>query len=164
MVLLFATSKKYDSLYYTPHNWLLPSLNNCHLHEISLLFVLPNICWNNSHEVIARSYCDKTLPKPMEQTIEFSYFSSLVDFAKYCRLPATSNAHLRSLTRQFLGMTKMPLLPIRKLPEVSSIGQVRWCFMALGAPGKLLRWLFCANMFAGMSSQILGEKFGTIFE
>ena len=29
-------------------------------------------------------------------------------------------------------MTKMPLLPIRKLPEVSSIGQVSWCFMALG--------------------------------
>ena len=25
---------------------------------------------------------------------------------------------------QFLGMTKMPLLPIRKLTEVSSIGQV----------------------------------------
>ena len=25
---------------------------------------------------------------------------------------------------RFLGMTKMPLLPIRKLPEVSSIGQV----------------------------------------
>ena len=27
-------------------------------------------------------------------------------------------------TRGFLGMTKMPLLPIRKLPVVSSIGQV----------------------------------------
>ena len=26
-------------------------------------------------------------------------------------------------TRRFLGMTKMPLLPIGKLPEVSSIGQ-----------------------------------------
>ena len=27
-------------------------------------------------------------------------------------------------SRRFLGMTKMPLLPIRKLPEVSSIRQV----------------------------------------
>ena len=27
-------------------------------------------------------------------------------------------------TRRFLGMTKMPLLPVGKLPEVSSIGQV----------------------------------------
>ena len=38
--------------------------------------------------------------------------------------------------RRFLGMTKMPLLPIRKLPEVSSIGQVSWCFMALGGIWK----------------------------
>ena len=38
MVLLFATSKKYDKVLYTPHN-----------------------------EVIARSYCDETLPKPMEK-------------------------------------------------------------------------------------------------
>ena len=28
------------------------------------------------------------------------------------------------LSRRFVGMTKMPLLPIRKLPEVSSIGKV----------------------------------------
>ena len=41
--------KKYDKALYTPHNWLLPSLNNCHLHEISLFFVLPHIHWNNSH-------------------------------------------------------------------------------------------------------------------
>ena len=41
MVLLFAASKKYGKVLYTPHNWLSPSLNNCHLHEISLFFVLP---------------------------------------------------------------------------------------------------------------------------
>ena len=41
MVLLFATIKKYDKVLYTPHNRLSPSLNNCHLHEISLFFVLP---------------------------------------------------------------------------------------------------------------------------
>ena len=41
MVLLFATSKKYDKVLYTPHNWLSLSLINCHLHEISLFFVLP---------------------------------------------------------------------------------------------------------------------------
>ena len=29
-----------------------------------------------------------------------------------------------TLTMRFLGMTKLPLLPIRKLPEVSSNGQV----------------------------------------
>ena len=39
---------------------------------------------------------------------------------------------MRVPSRRFLGMTKMPLLPIRKLPEVSSIGQVSWCLMALG--------------------------------
>ena len=41
MVLLFAASKKYDEVLYTPHNLLSPSLNNCDLHEISLFFVLP---------------------------------------------------------------------------------------------------------------------------
>ena len=59
-------------------------------------------------------------------------------------------------TRRFLGMTKMPLLPIRKLQEVSSIGHVLWL---LEASGKLFRCFFGANMFAGMSSQIFGEKF-----
>ena len=39
--------------------------------------------------------------------------------------------HLKCSTRRFLGITKMPLLLIRKLPEVTSIGQVSWCFMAL---------------------------------
>ena len=53
------------------------------------------------------------------------------------------------------GDDQMPLLPIRKLPEVSSIG----CFMAVGGSWKSFRWFFDANMFAGMSSQILGEKF-----
>ena len=53
----------------------------------------------------------------------------------------------------------MPLLPTRKLPEVSSIGQVRWCFMALGGIWKAFQVFFFANMFTGMSSQILGEKF-----
>ena len=32
----------------------------------------------------------------------------------------------------FLGMTRIPFLPIRELPEVNSIGQVSWRFMALG--------------------------------
>ena len=61
----------------------------------------------------------------------------------------------------------MPLLPIRKLAEVSSIGQVSCCFMALGGIWKAFQVVFGANMFAGMSSQILGGKFGingTIFE
>ena len=47
----------------------------------------------------------------------------------------------------------MPLLPIRKLPEVSSIGQVS------SDVGKLFRWFFGVNTFAGMSSRILGKKF-----
>ena len=52
-------NKQYDKVLYTPH-----------LHEISLFFVLPTYdIRNNSHEVIARSYCDEILPKPMEQTI-----------------------------------------------------------------------------------------------
>ena len=57
-------------------------------------------------------------------------------------------------------MTKIPLLPIRKLPEVSSIGQVSWCFMALGGIWKAFQVVFGANVFASRSSQILGEKFG----
>ena len=64
-------------------------------------------------------------------------------------------------TRRNLGMTKMPLLPIRKLPEVSSIGQVSLCFMALGGIWKAFRVVFGANMFPRMSSQILGKKFST---
>ena len=61
----------------------------------------------------------------------------------------------------------MPLLPIRKLPEVNSIGQVEVssirqvsCFMALGGIWKAFQLVFGANMFAGMSSLILGERFG----
>ena len=54
----------------------------------------------------------------------------------------------------------MPLLPIRKLPEVSLIRQVSDVLWLLEAFGKLFRCFFGANMFAGMSSQILGEKFG----
>ena len=52
----------------------------------------------------------------------------------------------------------MPLLPIRKLPEarLDKLVDVLWL---LEASGKLFRWSFGANMFAGMSSQILGEKF-----
>ena len=60
------------------------------------------------------------------------------------------------LSRRFLGMTKLPLLPIKKLLEVSSNGQVSWL---LEASGKLFRWFFGSNIFTGLSSQILGEKF-----
>ena len=60
MVLLFATSKKYDQVLYTPHNWL-SSLNNCHLHEISLFFVLPTyieiIPMSWLHEPIVKKLC-----------------------------------------------------------------------------------------------------------
>ena len=66
----------------------------------------------------------------------------------------------KGLTRRFLGMTKLPLLPIRKLPEVSSNGQiivdVLWL---LEASGKPFRWFLSSNMFTGMSSMILGEQF-----
>ena len=61
MVLLFPTSKKYDKVIYTPYNWLSPSLNNCHLHEISLFFVLPTyfeiilIRW--LHDPIVTKFC-----------------------------------------------------------------------------------------------------------
>ena len=54
-------------------------------------------------------------------------------------------------TRRFLGMTKLPLLPIRKLPEVSSNGQVSWYFMALGGIWKAFQVAFSTNMFTGMS-------------
>ena len=54
----------------------------------------------------------------------------------------------------------MPPLPIRKLPEVSLNGQVVDVLWLLEASGKFFRWFLGANMFTGMSSQILGEKFG----
>ena len=55
----------------------------------------------------------------------------------------------------------MPLLPISKLPEVKARSdKLDYVLWLLEAAGKLLRWFFGANMFAGMSSQILGEKFG----
>ena len=60
MVLLFATSKKYDKVLYTPHNWLSPSLNNLSSSRDLTFLCVTDTCWNNSHEVIARSYCDET--------------------------------------------------------------------------------------------------------
>ena len=47
-------------------------------------------------------------------------------------------------------MIKMFLLPVRKLPEarLDKLVDVLWL---LEASGKLSRWLFSANMFAGMS-------------
>ena len=45
-------------------------------------------------------------------------------------------------TRWFLGMTKLPILPIRKLPEVSSNRQVSRCFMALGGIWKAFQVVF----------------------
>ena len=78
MVLLFAISKKYDKVLYTPHNGLSPSLNNCHLHEISFFFLcVVDIRWNNSHEVIAWSYCDETLPNSRRQTVNGQKYVSL---------------------------------------------------------------------------------------
>ena len=46
----------------------------------------------------------------------------------------------------------MPLLPIRKLPELFYSS---WRHLESFSGG-----FFGVNMFAGMSSQILGEKFG----
>ena len=61
MVLLFAISKKYDKVLYTPHNWLSPSLNNCHLHEISLFFLLSTyveiILMRWLHDLIVTKLC-----------------------------------------------------------------------------------------------------------
>ena len=45
-------------------------------------------------------------------------------------------------TGRFLRMTKLPLLPIRKLPEVSSNGQVSRCFMPLGGIWKAFQVVF----------------------
>ena len=53
----------------------------------------------------------------------------------------------------------MPLLPIRKLPEITRSDKLVDVLWLLEASGKLFRWLFVANMFTGMSSQIFGENF-----
>ena len=54
----------------------------------------------------------------------------------------------------------MPLLPIRQLPESARSDKLVDVLWLLEASGKLFRWFFGVNMFVGMSSQILGEKFG----
>ena len=59
-----------------------------------------------------------------------------------------------------LGMTKIPLLPIRKLPEVSSSADKLVMFYGYWRHLESFSGGFGANMFTGMSSQILGEKFG----
>ena len=53
----------------------------------------------------------------------------------------------------------MPLPPVRKLPEVSSIGKFVDALWLLEASGKHFKSFFGVNIFAGMSSQIVGEKF-----
>ena len=56
-------------------------------------------------------------------------------------------------TRRFLGMTKMPVLPTRKLPEVSSKGQASWCFMALAGIWKVFQVVFwCEYVYWGVFS------------
>ena len=42
---------------------------NRHVHETSLFSELPTYLGSNSHEVIARSYYDETLPKSTERTL-----------------------------------------------------------------------------------------------
>ena len=40
-----------------------------HVYEISLFFEVADMRRNNSHEAIARSYCDETLPNSRRQTV-----------------------------------------------------------------------------------------------
>ena len=70
MVLLFPASKKYDKI-------LLHSTFDYRV-MIIIVFTIPHfsLCFhirsNNSNEVIAWSYCDEPLPKPMEWTINMT--------------------------------------------------------------------------------------------
>ena len=41
---------------------------------MSLFFEVADIRWNNSHEAIARSYCDETLPNSRRQTVKEDLF------------------------------------------------------------------------------------------
>ena len=50
--------------------WLLPGRKHKSSSSRDLTFLcVADIRWNNSHEVIARSYCDKTLPKSVGWTL-----------------------------------------------------------------------------------------------
>ena len=95
MVLLFAISKKYDKVLYTPHNWLSPSLNNCHLHEISLFFVLSTyveiilmrwlqiLLWRNSAK-LQETDCTWTFsPAVNWSTVGFCHFIAPGPMAPY---------------------------------------------------------------------------------
>ena len=62
--------------------------------------------------------------------------------------------------RRFLGMIKCLSYQSEncwKSARSDKLVDVLWL---LEAPGKLFRWFVGASMFAGMSSQTLGEKFG----
>ena len=61
----------------------------------------------------------------------------------------------------------MPLLSIRKLPEVSSIGQISGCFMALGGIWKAFQVVFVLICLLGYYLGYLVKSLvfnGTIFE
>ena len=76
----------------------------------------------------------------LEGLLSFQMFANLQWRLK--NLAALQYIAITVHTRRFLGMTKMSLLPIRKLPEVSWIGQVSWCFMALGGIWKAFQVVF----------------------
>ena len=38
-------------------------------HATPAFFLVPDLCWNKSQEVIARSYCDEILPQLSECTL-----------------------------------------------------------------------------------------------
>ena len=57
-------------------------------------------------------------------------------------------------------MTKIRLLPIRKVPEVSSTDKLADVLWLSEASKKLFRYLFGVNLFTGMLSHIPGLKSG----
>ena len=62
--------------------------------------------------------------------------------------------------RRFLGMTKMPT-PTNQKTAGSKLDRTNWLmFYGFWRHLESFLWFFVANMFAGKSSQILGEKFG----
>ena len=70
----------------------------------------------------------------------------------------SNNAQSSMATRRFLGMTNCLSYQsenCRKY-QTDKLVDVLWI---LEASGKLFRWFFSANMFTGMSSQLLVEKF-----
>ena len=86
--------------------------------QCSSAFFDVRVCHSNADAYIHHN--PKQIYKMHEQEKKRQYATSVLEVEKGTLTPLV----FTTTARRLLGMTKLPLLPIRKLPEVSSNGQV----------------------------------------